>query len=115
MPQGYHLVTQEERCQIYALKSIGMSLRAIAQELGRAHSTIIREIRRNAGKRAYRFKQAQRKATSPWQEANQRPTKMTPLCIKLIEERLAQEWSPEQIAGRLKRDGVAVSHETIYK
>lgn len=41
---------------------------------------------------------------------------MTPELIVLIEERLRQQWSPEQISGRLRRDGKsAVSHETIYR
>ena len=115
MPQGYHHVTQEERCQIYALKSIGMSVREIARTLDRAHSTVIREHKRNSGKRGYRFKQAHRKAALRRQEASRRPTKMTPAFIKLIEERLAYQWSPEQIAGRLKIEGFGISHETIYK
>jgi IS30 family transposase len=108
-------VTQEERCQIYAFKSTGMTLRAIAQELGRAHSTIVRELKRNSGKRGYRFKQAQRIAASRRQAVSRAPTKMTPIFIKLIEERLARQWSPEQIAGRLSREGSLISHETIYK
>ena len=40
---------------------------------------------------------------------------MTPAFIKLIEERLAYQWSPEQVAGRLKIEGFDISHETIYK
>lgn len=115
MPQGYHHVTQEERCQIYALKSIGMSLRGIARELGRNVTTISKELKRNSGKRGYRYKQAQQKARLRRQEASQQPSKMTPQIIKTVEDCLAQEWSPEQIAGRLKIEGFSISHETIYK
>ena len=115
MPQGYHHVTQEERCQIYALKSIGISLRGISRQIGRSISTVSSEINRNSGMRGYRHKQAHEKATSRRSKASRSPIKMTPTFIKLIEDRLACQWSPEQIAGRLAKEGYPVSHETIYK
>ena len=49
MPRGYHHLTQEERCQIYGLKKSGFTHRAIGLELGRHHTAIGREIRRNSG------------------------------------------------------------------
>jgi IS30 family transposase len=95
MPRGYNQVTQEERFHIYALKSIGISIRGIAQRLNRAHSTIIKKIERNIGKRGYRPKQAREKATVRKKKATRR-TKMALAFIALIEERLALEWSPEE-------------------
>lgn len=55
----YKQLTYALRCQIYALKKIGLSQNKIATELRVSQSTISREISRNTGKRGYRFKQAQ--------------------------------------------------------
>ena len=80
-------------------------------------STISRELVRDAGARGYRFKQAHEKATQRREEASDKPRKMTPDLVELIEEKLTQEqWSPDQISGRLAKDGVAlISHERIYQ
>ena len=72
MPSGDHHLTTPERCQIYALKASGYSLRAIAREMSRSHSTISRELRRNSGGRGCRHPQTaqeRRRQTSsrPWQ------------------------------------------------
>ena len=63
MPEGYHHLTYEERCQIYALMQSGLSQAAIARQLGVHRSTIKRELDRNTGARSYRFKRAQEKAS----------------------------------------------------
>ncbi|MCY4302972.1 MAG: helix-turn-helix domain-containing protein [Aestuariivita sp.] len=55
MPSGTHPLTYPERCHIYALKKSGYSIRAIAKELGRSHTTLSRELRRNSGDRASRI------------------------------------------------------------
>jgi len=47
MPEGYHRLTYEERCQIYALMQSGLSQAAIARQLGVHRSTIKRELDRN--------------------------------------------------------------------
>ena len=80
-------------------------------------STISRELVRNTGARGYRFKQAHEKASQRREEASNKPRKMTPDLVELIEEKLTQEqWSPDQISGRLAKDGVAfISHERIYQ
>ena len=98
----------------------GRSLRSMANELGRAPSTISREIRRNRGRRDYRAHQADDAAF----ERAKRPK----TCKLVQNRRLACEvarklrdlWSPEQIAGWLKYtypddESYQVSHETIYK
>ncbi len=59
LKKGSHL-TYEERCQIYALLKSGKSIRGIGKLLGRSHSTIIREVKRNSGGRGYRYLQADR-------------------------------------------------------
>ena len=98
----------------------GHSIRSIAVTLGRAPSTVSREIQRNGGQHHYRASQAEQAA---WDRA-QRPKP----CKLVIGRALAQSvtnklrrcWSPEQIAGWLKHahpndESCRVSHETIYK
>lgn len=62
MARSYKHLTYEQRCQIYALKGRGDSVTEIARALGVSHSTISRELKRNSGRRGYRYKQAQEKA-----------------------------------------------------
>jgi IS30 family transposase len=117
MPEGYHHLTYEERCQIYALMQSGLSQAAIARQLGVHRSTIKRELDRNTGARSYRFKQAQEKASQKRKTASCAPHKIKPDLVKLIEEKLTQEqWSPDQIGGWLMKNGAAsISHERIYQ
>jgi transposase, IS30 family len=116
-PEGYLHLTCEQRCQIYALLQSGHSQAHIARKIGVDPSTISRELVRNTGARGYRFKQAHEKASQRRKEASDKPRKMTPDLVELVEEKLTQEqWSPDQISGRLAKDGVAcISHERIYQ
>jgi len=97
----------------------GLSLRAIASQLERSPSTISREISRNGGLKHYRASQAD-KAT--WDRAH-RPKHCkladNPILQRIVARKLKSHWSPEQIAGWLKRtfpgnESHQVSHETIY-
>lgn len=114
----YRHLTEEERYHIYELKSEGFTQIAIAGCIGYSRSTISRELSRNRGERGYRPRQANLKATerlsirgksnvkraseSAWEYAK----------LQLVNE----QWSPEQIAGRLVHDKQeTISHETIYK
>jgi IS30 family transposase len=115
MAKGYHHLTQTERCQIYALKASNMSQIKIASMLGFSASTLSRELKRNRGKRGYRHQQANTLAIERRYIASKRSSRMTAATIELIRVNLRKKWSPEQIAGRLKMDGIFISHETIYK
>ena len=115
MPKGYHHVTRDQRSQIYALKATGTSFHKIANIVGLDVSTISREIQRNTGGRGYRHKQADEKAIERRANASRTPKKLTTALIAVIEEKLLQDWSPEQISGRLKLEGSSISHESIYK
>lgn len=115
MPKGYHHVTQEVRSQIYALKATGTSFRGIAKVVQRHPSTISREIKRNTGGKGYRYKQANKKAIERRTNASRAPKKLTAELITRIEEHLGEQWSPEQISGRLELDGIMISHEAIYQ
>jgi IS30 family transposase len=114
MTKPYTQLTQEERYQIYAYKKANFSNIEIAMELGRHVSTIKRELSRNAGLRGYRPKQAHCLAENR-HHTKPKSIKMTSLMVKHIKEQLAQQWSPEQIQGRLKIEGVSsVCPQTIY-
>ena len=117
MPKGYHHLTYDKRCQIYALLRRGFSQSQIAKDLEVAQSTISREIGRNKGKRGYRYKQAQEKAEIRRQAASSKPYKMTPDLTMLLEQTLSKkQWSPEQFTGYIKvHMNISISHERIYQ
>lgn len=108
-----------EREEISRGVAAGDSARRIAARLGRAPSTITRELARHGGRRGYRAAEADRRA---WKRAR-RPQRCklarNPLLARLVAGKLREDWSPEQIAGWLKREfpgdeTMRVSHETIY-
>ena len=113
-------LTLSEREEISRGVVAGRSIRSLAVTLGRAPSTVSREIRRNGGRQRYRANRADQAA---WERARR------PKLCKLVENRelahivalqLKQLWSSEQIAGWLKRrypddEHFQVSHETIYR
>jgi IS30 family transposase len=116
MEKHFHHLTYDKRCQIYALLRRGFSQIEIAKDTNLHQSTISREIRRNKGKRGYRYKQAQAKASNRKKKASSRPRKMSFELIKQIELMLFNKWSPEQISGYMKRNmSILISHERIYQ
>ena len=97
-------LTFEERSFLYRLRKRGKSIQEIVDLMGRDRSTIYRELSRNSGQRGYRPKQAQRLADER-RLASRQPHKMDdPNVCRYVEEKLKQLWSPDQIAGRAKRD-----------
>lgn len=109
-----------EREEISRALVEGRSVRWIAALLGRAPSTVSREIRRNGGAERYRAAQADAAA---WDRAR-RPKRcklaQNRRLAKLVSHKLQQSWSPEQIAGWLRHTYPSdlnhqVSHETIYR
>jgi len=110
---SYTQLTQEQRYQIHALLKMGHQQTEIAETLEVHKSTVSRELRRNKGLRGYRPKQAQQKAMRRRNHARRR---IMPGTWQLIEAKIRQEWSPEQISGWLKRHvGIEISHEWIYQ
>ena len=116
MSGGTHLKL-EERERLAALKAEGLSLRAIAARLGRAASTVSRELRRNAlPKGGYLPVHAE----GCYLERRQRPAVLErdERLGRFVRDRLLEGWTPEQIAGWLKRGeerGLrAIATETIY-
>ena len=113
-------LTVSEREELSRGLSAGDSIRAIARRVGRAPSTISREICRNGGRTKYRAAQAEVMA---WKRATRpKPCKLSThreLQV-IVARRLSEDWSPAQIAGRLaleypNESAMNVSHETIYR
>lgn len=109
-----------EREEISRGLSTQCSLRGIARLLGRSPSTISREVRRNGGLDGYR---AARSDQAAWDRAL-RPKRCKlacrPFLARTVSAKLRRKWSPEQIAGWLRRTWPGepqkqVSHETIYR
>lgn len=112
---SYTHLSLEERHYIEIEKKLGRSLNKIAEALGRAQSTLSRELSRNTGQRGYRHKQADRLADER-HATKAKASKLTDEIKPLIRGYLEEDWSPEQIAGRLKDEGVIeLHHETIYQ
>lgn len=112
---SYNHLTSEERYLIHAYKASGLLAPEIADILGRNKSTIYREIERNTSGRGYRPKQADELA-SKRQSEKRKAIKMTESTIAKIEAKIKEDWSPEQISGRLlNEDNISISHETIYQ
>lgn len=118
--RSIHSLTLAEREEISRGLAAGASFRGIAARLGRAVSTISREVRRHGGRDAYRAGQADEAA---WDNA--RRPKPCRLAVnarlrRCVARKLAQEWSPAQISGWLRsqysgEEKMQVSHETIYR
>jgi IS30 family transposase len=112
-------LTFEERQFLYRLKKKGKSNSEIAELMGRDRSTVYRELNRNTGQRGYRPKQAQRLADER-RLASRRPHKMDdPEVHQYVQDRLEKYWSPDQIAGRVRRDFPRaptrwLSRQTVY-
>jgi IS30 family transposase len=95
------------------LLKIGQNQTEIAEAIGKDKSTISREVRRNRGQRGYRPKQANQMSLDRRKKAKPRIQEST---WELIESKLQEDWSPEQIADWLKHNtDIQVSHERIYQ
>lgn len=113
-------LTLVEREEISRSVAAGKSLRSIATLLGRAPSTVSREINRNGDRQTYRAGQADQAA---WDRAKRPKTSKlvgNRALAGIVAGKLQRQWAPEQIAGWLKRthpsdETFQVSHETIYR
>ncbi len=112
----YRQITSEERYMLSALKRQGLNQAEIARALGRHRSSISRELFRNrsAWDGGYRPFVASHRARAR-RSRSRRNRRFTREDFQRVETLLRKRWSPEQIAGRLRREGVrSMSHETIY-
>lgn len=110
---NYKQLAREQRYQIYALKKAGQNQTQIARLVGCHKSTISRELRRNCGQRGYYPLLADKTARKRHREAYH--PRIAAETWQRVELLLGQQWSPEQITGRLKlARQPSVSHERIY-
>ena len=110
-------ITQEQRYTIEVLLARGESITNIAKAIGKHKSVVSREIARNKDMRSGKYKAdlAQRKYEKRQKE---KPKKIhfTQEVKEKVDELLKEDYSPEQIAGYCKKEGIeSVSHERIYQ
>jgi IS30 family transposase len=114
---SYHQLTPEERYMLAALRRQGRNQAEIARSLGRHRSTVCREVRRNSSRAdgRYRAFTAQERANGR-RSRSRRNRRFGEEDFARVEELLCRQWSPEQVAGHLRRAGLlSISHETIYR
>jgi IS30 family transposase len=117
MRMAYKHLTEEERSQIAQLKAARHGVREIGRRLGRSASTISREIARNRYPTdgSYKSWHAQRMYQGRRRRARQ-GSRLEVLEWMEVEALIRQDFSPEQVAGRLKLEGgLRISHETLYR
>lgn len=119
-PRSPLRLSAREREEISIRLREGQSARAIATKLGRAPSTISREVARTGGRYAYRAWRAESLSFKRARRPKALKLVAHPRLRKEVERRLADFWSPEQIAAQLAAEhpddpSMHVSHETIYK
>ena len=118
--RGRWALTLAEREEISRAVVAGHSMRSIAAQLGRAPSTISREIKRNGGQEGYRASRADQAAWDRGRRPKAGKLAANRVLARLVAGKLQRQWSPEQVAGWLKRtypDDTSrqVSPETIYR
>jgi transposase, IS30 family len=113
----YRQITVAERYTLSVLRRLGYSAAAIARELGRHRSTVGREVHRNATHHdgTYRPQLADWYARGR-RSRSRRNQRFSAADFQLVGRFLEQQWSPEQVAGYLRRRRqLRISHETIYR
>ena len=107
-----------ERLELSILLKKGYSLRAIARAMGRSHSSVIRELKKNSVRGVYDPSKAHHKAYVKRRESKYIGMKVreNPEIERYIWEKMPKGWSPERIAGRIERDkGLSIHFLSIYK
>lgn len=108
-----------EREEVSRGLAAGWSLRRIAAQLGRPHSTVSREVARNGGREAYCAHHADAAAYERARRPKAGKLRCRPELLAAVQRGLELEWSPEQVSQRLRLEypddpSMWVSHETIY-
>ena len=111
----YKHLTREQRYAIYLGKQKGETLETIARSIGVHKSTVSREVRRNStpnGKYVWNKAHGMAESRLCRTPGNRRLDDV--LKWRIVELIRNEQRSPRQISGRLKREGISVSHETVY-
>ena len=113
---------REERYEMARLRESGLSMRQVGRRMGRAASTVSRELARNAGPRTSQY-QPERAHRLAWERQRRpKPSKhaQNPVLRARVQQLLDRRYSPQQVSGRLTvlhpdDPAMRVSHETIYQ
>lgn len=113
----YRQITYAERYSLALLRQGGLTAAEIARALGRHRSTIGREVWRNRTRSDGGYRAALADVYARGRRSrSRRNRRFTPADVGLVQGLLERQWSPEQIAGRLRYEGrLAISPETIYR
>ena len=121
---SYNHLTENERYVISHLVLYGLTLREISRRLSRHHTTISREIKRNkptyADDAVYWYDAAKVYTDERKRKARYAKRKSNSQLVRYVKAKLIEDWSPEEIAGRLtvdykNQEHMRISHETIYQ
>lgn len=111
----YKQLTSEQRYTISVLLSKGLKKKEIAEAIGVSNSTITRELQRNSSKRGvYKWEIAQKQAEKRSKRTPDNRAISKAIWSSVKHYLVDEQWSPEQISGYLAKDGIKISHETIY-
>lgn len=115
----YRHLSRNERDEIAVLLARKWPIRKIASWMSRSHATISRELKRNKGKKGYGPIQAHLTAHQRQHHDHRHSLKLTKNAVlrALVTDQIKKGWSPEIIAGRLKRETghPVIGHEAIYR
>jgi transposase, IS30 family len=117
---SYQQLTLDERYQIYTLDKQQLNCAEIGRRLGRHRTTIARELKRNNGERSmtvgYMPTVAQKLTSQRRASSGALRRRVTGELKRIVEEKIMQGWSPEQISGRLRHEhDIRLAFETIYQ
>src|SRR5438128_545056 len=119
MGRAYEQFTLEERCEVAWRREAGESIRKIAAGLGRAPSSVSRELKRNTGRgpRADPYRPAHADDLAWARRWRGSKLERDADLQRQVLDRLARGWSPEQVSGRLRLEAGApvISYESIYR
>jgi transposase, IS30 family len=108
-------ITLEERYAINVMRKQRYSIRSIARELGRAPSTISRELRRNLRPTGRYVPGIAHSYAVARRRRSRRNARIGPETWAVVDRYLRMDWSPEQVSGFLRAEGIlSISHEAIY-
>ena len=116
MKYKHFSIEEREKIQEWAWQRV--SIRKMAKMLGRSHSSVIRELRKSSPGRAYQYspRLAQERAQEKRKSRGRKDRLKNKIIREYVVSHLKMKWSPEQIAGRLKKDlNLSISHEAIYQ
>jgi IS30 family transposase len=113
-------LTMAQREEISRGIATGRTFRSIAIDIGRAPSTVGREVSRNGGRERYRAERAEERAGETARRPKECVLATRPKLRRVVAKKLEDNWSPQQISGWLRRqygqdESMHVSHETLYR